>query len=129
TNASKLSLVTSKLSLITSQLNLMTLQLSPVTSHAIRKLHSSLWWFRSSLWLLHGSLSSLHGFYENFTASMAAFRLTLGTFLRSFFSRGRIRTFFRVRQRNDCSCLCFSVVLRHFTLPFVPAVMHECCQC
>src|SRR6266581_5535872 len=79
---SQLSLVTSQLSLITSQLNLMTSPLALVTSRATRKLHSSLWWFRSSLWLLHCSLSSLHCFYENFTAPMAGFRLTLGTFVR-----------------------------------------------
>src|SRR6266487_4375971 len=103
-NAPKLSLVTSQLSRITSQLNLMTSPLALVTSRAIRKLHSSLWWFRSSLWLLHCSLSSLHCFYENFTAPMAGFRLTLGTFLQSFFTKGRIWMFFRVRQRNDLSC-------------------------
>src|SRR6266478_3011948 len=104
-NAPKLSLVTSQLSLVTSQLNLMTSPLALVTSRATRKLHSSLWWFRSSLCLLHCSLSSLHGFYENFTAPIAGFRSTLDTFLRSFFSKRRLRMFFRGGQRNDCSCL------------------------
>src|SRR5712671_6605253 len=117
-NAPQLSLVTSQLSLITPQLNLMTSELPLVTSRATRKHQRSLWWFRSSLCLLHCSLSSLHCFYENFTAPMAGFRLTLGTFLQSFFTKGRIRTFFRVRQRNNCSCLCFSVVPRHFAPPF-----------
>jgi len=111
-----------KLSRKTLRLDLMATELPGVTSSRKRKLQSSLWRFQSSLWLLHSFVSSLDCFYENFTAPMAGWRLKLDTFLQSFFTPGRIRTFFRGCQRKNCSCLCFSVVLRHFAPPFVPAV-------
>ena len=92
-----------------------------VTSRTKWKLHSSLRRFRWSLWLLQCSLSSLQCFNENFTAPMADCGLKLVTFLRLFFAKVRIWTFFRGRQGNKCSCLCFSVFFGSSQPPFVLA--------